>query len=73
MKTKTVSQRVVMQEQNRTIRSGLQQIQFGAEFLKEWECLDNADLARAAHDMEMLGFKLRHLLWLRSHNEHKNN
>lgn len=55
------------------LRTNLYGIQQDAEFLREWGHLDNHALAKAAFDMEMLGFKLRHMLWLRNHADYQGN
>ena len=41
------------------------QIQQEAEFMQEYGHLSNAEVADAAFEMDMLGFKLRHMLWNR--------
>jgi hypothetical protein len=49
------------------------EIKTATEFEREWGVMNNSDLASAAHEMEMLGFKLRHMLWLRHHRQHQAN
>ncbi len=48
-------------------------IEQATAFERKYGHLDSHDLGKAAFEAEMLGFRLRHMLWLRNYKNHQGN
>ena len=48
-------------------------IETAVEFEREWGRLNDVELHKAAFEFEMLGFRLRHMLWNRREKDQQGN
>lgn len=55
------------------VRSDFNQILWGSDDHKRFEAMGNSDLAKLAHDSEIIAAKARYTLWRRMELEHQGN